>query len=37
MMEFKHLDGWECTMGFSDLKFNGDNTVVALGAADKTS
>lgn len=37
MKEFKHLDGWECTMGFSDLKFNGDNTAVSLGAADKTS
>lgn len=37
MKEFKHLDGWECTMGFSDLKFNGNNTAISLGAADKTS
>lgn len=37
MMEFKHLDGWECTMGFSDLKFNANNTKFALGAADVTS
>ena len=36
MMEFKHLDGWECTMGFSDLKFNKANTKFALGAADVT-
>lgn len=37
MMEFKHLDGWECTMSFSDLKFNANNTKFALGAADVTS
>lgn len=37
MMEFKHLDSWECTMGFSDLKFNADNMLLALGAADKTA
>jgi hypothetical protein len=37
MMEFKHLDGWECTMSFSDLKFNANNTKFALGAADVTN
>lgn len=37
MMEFKHLDGWECTMSFSDLKFNANNTKFALGAADVTT
>lgn len=37
MMEFKHLDGWNCTMGFSSIKFNADNTVWSLGAADKTT
>ena len=36
MKEFKHLDGWNCTMGFSSIKFNAENTVWALGAADKT-
>lgn len=37
MMEFKHLDGWECTMGFSTIKFNAENTVWALGAADSST
>lgn len=37
MMEFKHLDSWECTMGFSSIKFNEENTVWALGAADSSS
>lgn len=37
MMEFKHLDGWDCTMSFSDLKFNANNTKFALGAADITT
>lgn len=34
MMEFKHLDGWECAMAFSSIKFNAANTKWALGAAD---
>lgn len=34
MMEFKHLDGWEATLGFSSIKFNAANTKWALGAAD---
>ena len=33
MMEFKHLDGWECTMGFSTIKFNAANVAWSLGAA----
>ena len=37
MKEFKHLDSWECTMGFTNIKFNAANAVWALGAADKTS
>lgn len=37
MMEFKHLDGWECTMGFTSIKFNAENTAWALGAADTTT
>lgn len=36
MKEFKHLDGWECSMGFSSIKFNSANTIWALGAADST-
>ena len=36
MKEFKHLDGWNCSMGFSSIKFNAENTVWALGAADET-
>ena len=36
MMEFKRLDGWECSMSFSNIKFNQDNIAFALGAADKT-
>lgn len=34
MMEFKHLDYWECAMAFTSLKFNADNTKLSLGAAD---
>lgn len=37
MMEFKHLDGWDCAMGFTTIKFNEKNTVWALGAADSTT
>lgn len=37
MMEFKHLDGWDCAMAFTSLKFNADNTKLSLGAADVTS
>lgn len=36
MMEFKHLDGWNCSMSFSSVKFNQANIALALGAADKT-
>ena len=25
MMEFKHLDGWDCAMGFTSIKFNASN------------
>lgn len=34
MMEFKHLDYWECAMAFTSLKFNAENTKLSLGAAD---
>lgn len=34
MMEFKHLDSWEATIGFTTIKFNAANTKWALGAAD---
>lgn len=33
-MEFKKLTGWACAMAFSTIKFNVQNTVWALGAAD---
>lgn len=36
MMEYKHLDGWDCSMSFTNIKFNQDNIALALGAADKT-
>lgn len=34
MKEFKHLDSWEATLGFTSIKFNAANTKWALGAAD---
>lgn len=34
MMEFKHLDSWECTMSFTSLKYNTSFAKLALGAAD---
>lgn len=34
MMEFKHLDGWDCGMSFSSIKFNAANIAWSLGAAD---
>ncbi len=37
MMEFKHLDGWNCALGFTTIKFNEANTFWALGAADSTT
>ena len=37
MMEFKHLDGWNCSMGFSSIKFNAANTAWSLGASDTTT
>jgi len=37
MMEFKHLDGWDCAMAFTTIKFNAKNTVWALGAADQST
>lgn len=37
MMEFKHLDSWECKFTFTSLKFNSANTKFALGAADSTA
>lgn len=37
MKEFKHLDGWDCRLGYTSLKFNAANTKFALGAADQTT
>lgn len=34
MMELKHLDGWECKMGFTSLGTSPSNIKMALGAAD---
>lgn len=34
LMEFKHLDGWECTMGFTSLGTSAESIRLALGAAD---
>lgn len=37
MMEFKHLDGWECKMAFTSIKFNAAGVKLALGAADTST
>lgn len=36
-IEGKHLDGWECSLGFTTLKFNAANIRWSLGAAEVTS
>lgn len=36
MMEFKHLDGWDCSIAFTSIKFNAEGVKLALGAADIT-
>lgn len=33
--EFLHLDGWDCSLGYTSLRFNKNNTLWALGAADE--
>ena len=37
MKELKHLDSWECTMGFTALNVTDDMIKLALGAATTTS
>lgn len=37
MLEFKHLDGWDCAMAFTSIKFNAAGVKLALGAADTTT
>lgn len=37
MLEFKQLDGWECTMAFTALNASADVIKLALGAADITA
>lgn len=37
MMEFKKLTGWNCSMGFTSIKFNDVGVKLALGAADVTT
>lgn len=34
LMEFKHLDGWECKFGFTSLGTSAESIHLALGAAD---
>ena len=34
MMELKHLDSWECTLGFTSLGVSPENIQLALGCAD---
>ena len=34
MKEFKKLEGWNCTLGFSSIKFNAENIRWSIGAAD---
>lgn len=36
LKEYMHLDSWECSFGFTSIKFNGANTKWALGSADVT-
>lgn len=36
LLEFKHLDGWDCSMGFTSIKYNAAGVKLALGAADVT-
>ena len=33
--EFLHLDGWECNLSYTSIKFNPANTMWTLGAADE--
>ena len=37
MMELKHLDGWECSIGFTSLGTSLEAIQLALGAADVTA
>lgn len=37
MLELMHLDGWECTMGFTALTMNTELVRMSLGAADVTA
>lgn len=36
LKEYMHLDGWECSIGFTSIKFNAANTKWSLGSADVT-
>ena len=37
LKEFKHLDGWDCGMSFTSIKYNAAGVKLALGAADVTT
>lgn len=36
MMEFKQLEGWDCSMAFSSIKFNEANIKLAIGAVEES-
>lgn len=36
-MEFLHIDGYDCSLGFSSVKFNAANVQLGIGAADITN
>ena len=36
VMEYKHLDGWDCGMAFTSIKYNAQGVKLSLGAADIT-
>ena len=37
LKEFMHLDGWDCGIAFTSIKFNGVGVKLSLGAADVTT
>lgn len=36
-MDFKHIDGYDCSLAFSSVKFNAANVAMAVGASDTTT
>lgn len=37
MKEYKKINNWTCTLGFTSIKFNAENTAYALGASETTN